>query len=135
MFHKKRGGRILIVDDEPNILHLVSKFLRCQGYDVITAASGEEGLEKAINEKPDVILLDVNMPIINGYQMLNYIRNNPELKDIPVIMLTAFSEAEDVNTAVSYDITDYITKPFDFVYLCEKITQALQSGRKHKARK
>ncbi len=129
---KKEQAKILVVDDEPNIRNVVSKFLKRQGYDVIVAANGKEGLAKATDEEPDIILMDVNMPVMDGRQTLNCIRNSPDLKNIPVIMLTALHEEEDVETAVSHDITDYITKPFDYAYLCEKIDRALQHEHKQK---
>jgi two-component system alkaline phosphatase synthesis response regulator PhoP len=122
---KTSQAKILLVDDEPDLVSTVEyrlKFCQCE---VVTAADGKEGLEKAVSEKPDLILLDTNMPVMNGHEMLEHLRNNPELKNIPVIMLTALCEPQDVASASAYGISDYVTKPFDFAELLEKIKSAL----------
>ena len=111
---KSIRARILVVDDEPDLVSTIQcrlKWCRCE---VITAANGKEGLEKAISERPDLILLDINMPVMSGREMLERLRNHPDLKDTPVIMLTALCEAQDIAAVSSYGISDYITKPFDF---------------------
>jgi len=96
-------------------------------FEVVTARSGEEGLEKAADEKPNLILLDINMPGMNGHEVLDRLRNRPDLRDIPVIMCTALCEAEDIAKASSYGVADYIAKPFDFSELVEKISNVLGS--------
>jgi len=123
---KSIRARILVVDDEPDLVSTVQCRLKWYRCEVITAANGKEGLEKAISEKPDLILLDLNMPVMNGHEMLERLRNHPDLKDTPVIMLTALCEAQDIATVSSYGISDYITKPFDFAELMEKIANALE---------
>ena len=80
-----------------------------------------------MNEKPDLILLDTDMPVMNGHEMLERIRKHPDLKDTPVIMCTALCEAQDIARALSYGIADYVTKPFDFTELIEKITNTLEN--------
>lgn len=122
---KTDRARILIVDDEPDLVDTIQCRLEYCKYDVITAANGKEGLEKAAKEQPDLILLDTNMPVMNGHEMLDQLRTHPTLKDIPVIMCTAFCEAEDIATASAYGIADYVTKPFDYSELMEKVTNAL----------
>ena len=94
-------------------------------YKVITAENGKDGLEKASQEKPDLILLDTNMPVMNGYEMLERIRKDSVLKNTPVIMVTALCDAKDVNKASSFGISDYVTKPVDFAKLTEKISKIL----------
>ena len=121
--------KILIIDDETDLVSTIEYRLKCYNYSVITAANGKEGLEKAISEKPDLILLDIDMPVMNGHQMLEQVRNHPEIKDIPAIMITALCEAKDIATASSYGISDYVTKPFDFTELMEKITRALENPK------
>jgi DNA-binding response OmpR family regulator len=119
-------ARILVVDDEPDLLSTVQyrlKFCNCQ---VITASNGKEGLEKAASDRPDLILLDTNMPVMNGHEMLECLRNNPDTKDIPVIMLTARCEPQDIDAASAHGVADYITKPFDFADLMEKIKNVLR---------
>ena len=126
---KKKTSRIkiLIVDDEPDLLSTVEyrlKFADCQ---TLTACNGQEGLERAAAEKPDLILLDTNMPVMNGHEMLEQLRADPVLKQIPVIMLTARSESQDIAAASAHGVSDYVTKPFDFAALMAKIQTVLKS--------
>ena len=118
--------RILLVDDEPDLVDTIQCRLQANNFDVITASNGAEGLEKAAEEKPDIILLDTNMPVMNGHEMLELLRKNPDTKDIPVIMCTALCEAQDIAAASAFGIDDYVTKPFDCTELVEKITNALE---------
>jgi CheY-like chemotaxis protein len=122
---KSERAKILVVDDEPDYITTVQCRLEWSHYEVITATNGEEALEKAVSEKPDLILLDTNMPVMNGHEMLEHLRRNPSLKDMPVIMVTARCEAEDVAAASAYGVADYVAKPFDFTELVEKIANAL----------
>ena len=124
---KTQTEKILVVEDEHNMAEFLSQFLTKGGYEVITAANGKEGLEKAIHEQPDLVLLDANMPVMNGWDMLERLRKYPDSKDIPVMMITAFSEAQDIAKASAYGISDYVTKPFDFVELVERIAKTLKS--------
>jgi len=121
--------KILIVDDEPDLLSTVEYRLKFANCDVVTASNGQEGLEKAAAEKPDLILLDTNMPVMSGHQMLEHLRANPELKGIPVIMLTARCEPRDIAAASALGISDYITKPFDFTQLMDKVRAALSNAK------
>ena len=129
---KKKADRtkILVVDDEPNIVQTLQDRLEMNGYLVVTAGNGKEGLEEAIKEKPDVILLDVIMPIMNGHEMLETLRKHPEGKNTAVIMLTARSQTQDIARANAAGIDDYIVKPFDLSELLEKIETVVES---HKA--
>jgi len=122
---KTSHAKVLVVDDEADIISTVQYRLEFCEFDVITAVNGKDGLEKAAGERPDLILLDINMPIMNGYEMLERLKNNPELKSIPVIVVTAFSDARDITKAAEFGIFDYVTKPFDFPKLMEKISNAL----------
>lgn len=126
---KSERAKILIVDDEPDYITTVQCRLEWFHYEVITATNGEEALEKAASEKPDLILLDTNMPVMNGHEMLEHLRRHPSLKDVPVIMVTARCEAEDVAAASAYGVADYVAKPFDFTELVEKIANALGDKR------
>jgi DNA-binding response OmpR family regulator len=121
--------KILIVDDEPDLLSTVEYRLKFADCGVVTASNGQEGLEKAVSEKPDLILLDTNMPVMNGRQMLEHLRANPELKGIPVIMLTALCEPQDIAAASALGVSDYITKPFDFTELMEKMKAAVSHAK------
>ena len=119
---------ILIVDDEPNIVRTVGDRLKMSGYQVITAGDGEEGVSRAVQYQPDLILLDVAMPVLDGLDALKRLRHMEETKSVPVIMLTARSSADDVTRAVLTGAADYMVKPFDFVELIEKIEGALSTG-------
>jgi two-component system alkaline phosphatase synthesis response regulator PhoP len=126
---KTSRARVLVVDDESDIVSTVQYRLEFCEFEVITATNGKEGLEKATNEKPDLILLDIRMPVMDGYEMLERLKNRPDLKDIPVIMFTAYSDARDIAKAIDLGIVDYVTKPFDFTELMEKISNALENKK------
>lgn len=126
---KTTQAKILVVDDEPDIVSTIQCRLEWCNCEVITAGNGKEGLEKAANEKPDLILLDTNMPVMGGHEMLKRLHEQPELKDIPVIMVTVVCGPQDIATASSYGIVDYVTKPFDFTDLMEKIANALKNKK------
>ena len=128
--------KILVVDDEPDLVSIIQSRLEwCKFCEVITAGNGKEGLEKATNEKPDLILLDTNMPVMGGHEMLKRLHEQPELKDIPVIMVTVVCEPQDIATALSYGIVDYVTKPFDFTDLMGKIANTLKNKKVQKLTK
>jgi CheY-like chemotaxis protein len=124
---KKQATRtkILVVDDQPDLLSTVEYRLRFAGCDVVTASNGQEGLVKAASEKPDLILLDMNMPIMSGQETLERLRADPSLKSIPVIMLTAQCEPQDIAGASALGVYDYVTKPFDFTQLMDKVRTAV----------
>ena len=122
LFKKKSDKvKVLIVDDEPNIVQTLQDRLEMNEYDVVTACNGKEGLERAVEHKPDVILLDVIMPLMDGHEMLEALRKQPDCDDISVIMLTARSQTQDIARANACGIEDYIVKPFDLSELLEKI--------------
>jgi DNA-binding response OmpR family regulator len=121
--------KILVVDDEPDLVSTVEYRLKFANCLVVTASNGQEGLERAAAEKPDLILLDTNMPGMNGHEMLERLRADPALKHIPVIMLTARCEAQDIAAASARGISDYVTKPFDFGQLLDKIHAALKDKK------
>jgi len=121
--------KILIVDDEPDLASTVEYRLKFADYQVVTASNGQEGLKQAESEKPDLILLDTNMPVMNGHEMLERLRADGSLKHIPVIMLTARCEPQDIAAASAHGVTNYVTKPFDFTDLMAKIQTVLKDGR------
>lgn len=118
--------KILVVDDEPNIVQTLQDRLEMNEYQVVTAGNGREGLEKVEQEKPDVILLDVIMPIMDGHEMLEMLRKQPGGRDVSVIMLTARSQTQDIARANACGIDDYIVKPFDLSELLEKIESVVE---------
>ncbi len=123
---KTSKTKIMVVDDEPNIVQTLQDRLEMNEYDVVTAGNGREGLEKFEQEQPDVILLDVIMPIMDGHEMLESLRKRPRGQDVSVIMLTARSQTQDIARANACGIDDYIVKPFDLSELLEKIESVVE---------
>ncbi len=105
--------KILAVDDERHIVRLIQVNLERAGYNVITAFDGREALKKIADEKPDLVVLDVMMPYMNGLEALKQIRANPQTRNLPVIMLTAKAQDQDVFQGYSYGVDIYLTKPFN----------------------
>jgi DNA-binding response OmpR family regulator len=125
---KKRAEKtkILVIDDEPNIVQTLQDRLEMNEYRVFTAHNGRDGLDKFDREKPDVILLDVIMPIMDGLEMLETLRKRPEGQDVSIIMLTARSQTQDIARANACGIDDYIVKPFDLSELLAKIESVVE---------
>jgi len=107
-----RKRRILVIDDEESIRNLLRSTLTNEGYDVITASDGIEGFDKAIILPPDMILLDIMMPDVNGYEVLHRLNNDHRTQGIPVLMLTAKVDDEERVLGLEAGAVDYITKPF-----------------------
>ena len=107
--------KILVVDDEEQICELLDKFLSQEGYQVITAATGEEALEKLEEESPQLVLLDIRMPGMGGIECLRKIKEKNE--KIGVIMTTAVGDTDTIKEAISLGVNDYILKPIDLDYL------------------
>ena len=113
--------KILIVDDEEDILHFLELVLREKGYDVVTAMNGHEALTTAQIEKPDLVLLDIMMPQMDGWEVLKLLRVDDETANIPVAMLSARTEAKDRVQGLQEGAIDYICKPFSLQELLAKI--------------
>ncbi|CAG0963234.1 partial Response regulator PleD, partial [Anaerolineae bacterium] len=107
------SSTILIVDDEPAGLHTLESILDGQGYQIVMAQSGPEALEKTRQLLPDVILLDVMMPGMDGFEVCRTIRNDPLLAEIPILMLTALDDRKSLLNGLESGADDYITKPYD----------------------
>lgn len=105
--------KILAVDDEKAIVRLVQVNLEREGYEVVTAYDGREALEKVASERPDLIVLDVMMPYMDGFEVLQQLKKSPETRDIPVIMLTAKAQDADVFRGWQSGVDCYLTKPFN----------------------
>lgn len=117
---------ILIIEDDPDILELIGYNLGRDGYTVLPAATGEDGLKKAAENKPDVIVLDVMLPGLDGLEVLRRLKNDARLRRIPVIMSTAKGEESDIVTGLELGADDYITKPFSPKVLIARIRAALR---------
>lgn len=117
--------KVLAVDDSKTIRKIVSKAFSTYDCEVIEAENGIEGLSIASREKPDLIVLDITMPVMNGVEMLGKLKGQPELKDIPVIMLTAESGKDNVMQIVKMGVRDYMVKPFKGEQLIERVMKIL----------
>ena len=114
--------RILLVDDEVDILEFVRYNLVREGYEVFTAQNGAEALEKAAKESPDLILLDIMMPDLDGYEVLKRLKADPAHEDIPVIFLTALHNPEDIVKGFKFGASDYVSKPFNHEELITRVS-------------
>jgi DNA-binding response OmpR family regulator len=118
---------ILIVEDDPTMLRGLKDNFEFKGYRVLTAPDGEEGLNAALNEKPDLILLDIMLPKINGYEVCRLIRK--ENLDMPIIMLTAKGEESDIVLGLNLGADDYVTKPFSIKELLARAAAFLRRSK------
>jgi DNA-binding response OmpR family regulator len=109
--------RILVVDDDPRLLHIVQMYLAIEEFDVVTALNGEDGLREVESNKPDLVILDIMMPGMDGVEMCRRLRTNPDTAAIPVLMFSALSGDEDVERARHAGANHLITKPFNLVGL------------------
>jgi len=118
-------GKILVCDDEVYILHILDFSLGAEGFEVITANNGELAIVKAKQERPNLIVLDIMMPVLDGYETLRRLKADSEIKDIPVILLTA--KGRDVDKRLGFEVgaTDYIVKPFSPSRLIERIEEII----------
>ncbi len=129
---KTDRAKILLVDDNPDLVEIVLHMLVGRGWEVITSANGRDALEKTANEKPDLILLDINMPVMNGHEMLNRLRKDRGLGGTPVVMCTMSDHIRDVTKAASQSVCGYVTKPVDRTALTTMIAEALEKRDSHR---
>ena len=114
---------ILVVDDSPTEVHVFKKILEKQGYTILVAKDGQEGIDLAKRSHPDLILMDVVMPVLNGFQATRQLKNSAETADIPVIMVTTKGEPVQVEEAFLAGCSDYVTKPLNKLELLEKVSK------------
>ncbi len=120
-------GKILIVDDENYILHILDFSLGAEGYEVITAEDGAEAVRKAKEDRPDLVVLDVMMPKMDGFEACRAIKRDPELAGTPVILLSAKGRDIDQKQGYEAGADDYITKPFSPGRLVERVHGLLKT--------
>ncbi len=120
--------KILVCDDERHIVRLIQVNLERQGYQVVTAYDGKEGLEKIRAEKPNLVVLDVMMPYMDGFEVLKTLRREPEFESLPVIMLTAKAQDKDVFEGYHYGADMYLTKPFNPIELVTFVKRIAAGG-------
>lgn len=129
------GARILVVDDEPSIVRLLATTLKARGHQVFEASDGQEALDSAIELKPDLILLDIMMPRMDGREARKRLRANPDTAGIPIIHLSAVGDFESQLADMEDGLTDYITKPFAPRELADRIDAFLDPERREKMMK
>jgi len=120
--------KVLVCDDERHIVRLIQVNLEKAGYTVVTAYDGKDGLEKIKAEKPDMVVLDVMMPYMDGFEVLKSLRRDPEFMALPVIMLTAKAQDKDVFEGYHYGADMYLTKPFNPIELVTFVKRLSQGG-------
>jgi DNA-binding response OmpR family regulator len=113
--------KILIAEDEPDIRELVAFTLRFAGFEVVTASNGEEAVQVAVQEMPDLALMDVRMPRMTGYDACRYMKASPQLKDIPVVFLSAKGQDSEIATGMAAGAEEYLLKPFAPDQLTERV--------------
>ena len=120
------NARILLIEDKAGLLNTLKSLLELHDYSVITARNGEEGLAMAIRHLPDLVISDIYMPVINGYELLDRFREHPSLCKIPVLITSAKKEDDEIEHAMQKGAAGYLIKPFVFVHLHEQIKKALK---------
>lgn len=118
--------RILVIEDEKDEMKNICFFLQHEGYETIMAENGRIGVEKAKSEKPDLIICDLNLPELPGYEAIDEIRKFPETSQIPIIILTVYPEPAGVDSELRSRVQDYIVKPFYFKDFLARIKSALE---------
>jgi DNA-binding response OmpR family regulator len=120
---------VLVIDDDPVILELLRVNFEIEGFDVICATDGEEGLKRAQADHPDVVISDIMMPRRDGLQLLNDLRADPGTEHLPVILLSAKAQRNEVQQGLDMGADDYITKPFDPLELIDRLNAVMTRPR------
>ncbi|HIE53502.1 MAG TPA: response regulator [Armatimonadetes bacterium] len=128
----KSQKTVLVVDDEPVMVRLLQVNFEAEGYRVLTARDGAEAVRQTLLEHPDLIILDILMPTMDGYEALEIIKSTPETADIPVIVLTGKRKLEDIAEGWKYDIEFYLTKPYAIEDLLELSRRILEDREESK---
>lgn len=123
---ERKSRKILVVDDEPGLVEIVRVNLECEGYDICKAFDGQEGWDKVRSEKPNLVILDVMMPKMSGLELLERIKADSHLYDVPVIMLTVRARDMDVIQALEKGAVEYLIKPFDPLNLIQVVRRILE---------
>ena len=118
-------SRILLVDDEPSIVKMVGKRLEIEGFDVLVAVDGQEGLSKAQTERPDLIILDLMLPKLNGYEICTMLKQDTRYQKIPIVLFTAKAQEKDEKLGMECGANAYVRKPFRAQELLEKVRSLL----------
>jgi DNA-binding response OmpR family regulator len=119
---------ILIAEDERDIRDLIAFTLKYNGYEVLTASNGEEAFQLTLSEKPDLVLLDVRMPRMDGYEVCRRIKDNPDVRNLPVVFISAKGQEREVQEGLAAGAIDYILKPFSPDELIRRLKNALSQS-------
>jgi DNA-binding response OmpR family regulator len=125
-----RAVRVLVVDDDPVILELLRVNFEMEGYEVLRASDGEQGLAKARDEAPDVVLCDIMMPRLDGIELVTRLRRDPRTAELPIVLLSAKAQKLEVDRGLSVGADDYVTKPFDPLELLDRVNAVLAKSRR-----
>ena len=117
--------KILIVEDDPSFSRAINHIVEKEGYEVITASNGMTGLRMAKEENPDLLILDVMLPGLDGFEICSRLRQDPPTTELPIIMLSAKGQEADKTTGLKVGANEYLTKPVDRTLLLEKVTSLL----------
>jgi len=121
---------VLVIDDDPVIVKLLRVNFELEGFNVISAGDGREGVEMARAERPDVVVSDIMMPVMNGLELVSTLKSDPETADLPVLLLSAKAQMADVQRGFELGADDYVTKPFDPIELIDKVTALAAAARR-----
>ena len=121
---------VLVIDDDPVIVKLLRVNFELEGFNVISASDGLEGVEKARKERPDVVISDIMMPTMNGLELVSTLKSDPVTADLPVLLLSAKAQMADVQRGFELGADDYVTKPVDPIELIDKVTALAAAGRR-----
>ena len=122
--------KVLVIEDDPSASELMVHTLEPEGYQVITASNGLEGLKKAMDERPDLIILDVMLPGLDGYEVCQRLRRKPEIATLPILMISAKARQDDIDTGINMGGNDYLTKPSKPSEILAKVEALLASKNK-----
>ena len=120
---------VLVIDDDPVILELLRVNFEIEGFDVICATDGEDGLRRALADRPDVVISDIMMPRRDGLQLLTELKADPATENLPVILLSAKAQKSEVQHGIDMGADDYITKPFDPLELIDRLNAVMARPR------
>jgi DNA-binding response OmpR family regulator len=128
MTQERPKARVLVVDDEPDLIRILEFGLKAAGYHVETASDGQEGLKKARELKPDIILLDLMLPKLDGYKVCRLLKFDERYKHIPIMILSARTQEGDQNLAHEMGANRFLTKPYEFAEILQHITALLKQS-------
>jgi two-component system alkaline phosphatase synthesis response regulator PhoP len=124
---KKTSSKILIADDNHQNCELLDAYLAAEGYQIKMVHDGQQTLESIAQSQPDLVLLDIMMPKVSGYEVCKRLKSSPETRDIPIVMITALAEMGDIEKAVNAGANDFLTKPVNKLELTTRVKTLLQN--------